>query len=157
MSDMTSLIDRAQELTAARLRGENLVEVSSKAESLIYELIGRYKALKGSEAAVFDRYADALVVQTMKELEEVRKTNEYLTRENDQNALLCLRLTREREESRSRVRYLELELEQAKKKISALRGVLHIVSLDEYESTTSASDKVHAHANQARKVLEDTK
>lgn len=55
----------------------------------------------------------------------------------------------ERDEARAEVDTLRSQIER-------LRGVLHIVSLDEYESTTSASEKVHAHARQARIVLNET-
>lgn len=48
------------------------------------------------------------------------------------------------------------EVERLRSQIEQLRGVLHIVSLDEYESTSSASEKVHAHARQARVVLNET-
>jgi chromosome segregation ATPase len=58
-------------------------------------------------------------------------------------------LIRTRDEARAGVDKLRSQIER-------LRGVLHIVSLDEYESTTSASEKVHAHARQARIVLNET-
>jgi chromosome segregation ATPase len=48
------------------------------------------------------------------------------------------------------------EVDKLRSQIERLRGVLHIVSLDEYESTTSASEKVHAHARQARIALNET-
>ena len=51
---------------------------------------------------------------------------------------------------------LEDENVSLRAQIERLRGVLHVVSLDEYESTTSASEKVHAHARQARIVLNET-
>ncbi len=56
---------------------------------------------------------------------------------------------RERDEARAEVDGLRLQIER-------LRGVLHIVSLDEYESTSSAAEKIHAHARQARVVLNET-
>jgi chemotaxis protein histidine kinase CheA len=58
-------------------------------------------------------------------------------------------LKHQRDEARAEVDTLRSQVER-------LRGVLHIVSLDEYESTTSASEKVHAHARQARIVLNET-
>jgi chromosome segregation ATPase len=58
-------------------------------------------------------------------------------------------LIRTRDEARA-------EVDKLRSQIERLRGVLHIVSLDEYESTTSASEKVHAHARQARIVLNET-
>ena len=51
---------------------------------------------------------------------------------------------------------LEDENASLRAQIERLRGVLHVVSLDEYESTTGASEKVHAHARQARIVLNET-
>ena len=56
---------------------------------------------------------------------------------------------RERDEARA-------EVDGMRSQIERLRGVLHIVSLDEYESTSSAAEKVHAHARQARVVLNET-
>jgi hypothetical protein len=37
-----------------------------------------------------------------------------------------------------------------------LRNFANACSLDEYESTSSASEKVHAHARKARAVLKET-
>jgi len=48
------------------------------------------------------------------------------------------------------------ERDEARAEVERLRGVLHVMSLDEYESTTSASDKVHAHARRAREALAAT-
>lgn len=64
-------------------------------------------------------------------------------------ALIHAELVRERDEARAELDGLRLQIER-------LRGVLHIVSLDEYESTSSAAEKVHAHARQARVVLNET-
>lgn len=58
------------------------------------------------------------------------------------------KLRKERDEARA-------EVERLRDMIKRLRGVLHVVSLDEYESTTSASDKVHDHARRARAVLRE--
>jgi hypothetical protein len=51
---------------------------------------------------------------------------------------------------------LYTERDEARTEVERLRGVLHVMSLDEYESTTSASDKVHAHARRAREALAAT-
>jgi hypothetical protein len=59
-------------------------------------------------------------------------------------------------EQQLRIEELTRERDKARAEGERLRGVLHIVSLDEYESTSSASEKVHAHARQARAALNQT-
>ena len=56
------------------------------------------------------------------------------------------RLTQERDEARAQRDAL---VEEIKK----LRNALAAISLDEYESTSSASEKVHGHARIARRAL----
>ena len=57
---------------------------------------------------------------------------------------------------RAALAIVEAERDEARAEVERLRGVLHVMSLDEYESTTSASDKVHAHARRAREALAAT-
>ena len=45
------------------------------------------------------------------------------------------------------------EIERLTARISELESALAAISLDEYESTSSASEKVHGHARIARKAL----
>lgn len=58
---------------------------------------------------------------------------------------------------RQRIHVQDRERIQLEDKIKALRSFAHICSLEQYESTTSASEKVKDHAHRARKVLEETK
>jgi hypothetical protein len=51
------------------------------------------------------------------------------------------------------VKYLRDDVEKAAWEITKLRNALAAISLDEYESTSSASEKVHGHARIARKAL----
>ena len=51
------------------------------------------------------------------------------------------------------VKYLRNDVEKAAWEITKLRNALAAISLDEYESTSSASEKVHGHARIARKAL----
>jgi hypothetical protein len=53
---------------------------------------------------------------------------------------------RERDEARA-------EAGRLTQRIAALENALASISLDEYESTSSASEKVHGHARTARKAL----
>lgn len=62
-----------------------------------------------------------------------------------------------REQLRTRVDVQDRERMQLEAKVQALRNFAHICSLDEHESTSSAAEKVTAHARRARKVLEETK
>jgi hypothetical protein len=48
---------------------------------------------------------------------------------------------------------LAVECETLRQEIVQLRGALAMISLTEYESTSSASEKVHDHARIARKAL----
>lgn len=54
-----------------------------------------------------------------------------------------------------RLRYLEQksEVERLIPRLAVLESALASISLDEYESTSSASEKVHGHARIARKAL----
>lgn len=45
------------------------------------------------------------------------------------------------------------ERDEARAEVERLRNALAAISLDEYESTSSASEKVHGHARIARKAL----
>lgn len=45
------------------------------------------------------------------------------------------------------------EIERLTARIAELESALAAISLDEYESTSSASEKVHGHARIARKAL----
>ena len=47
----------------------------------------------------------------------------------------------------------EAERDEARAEVERLRNALASISLDEYESTSSASEKVHGHARIARKAL----
>lgn len=48
---------------------------------------------------------------------------------------------------------IERERDEARAEVERLRNALAAISLDEYESTSSAADKVHGHARIARKAL----
>lgn len=50
-------------------------------------------------------------------------------------------------------RELREKLGAARAEVERLRNALAAISLDEYESTSSASEKVHGHARIARKAL----
>lgn len=52
-----------------------------------------------------------------------------------------------------RLRLAKIEIERLTLRIATLEGALAQVSLTEYESTSSASEKVHAHARIARRAL----
>jgi hypothetical protein len=82
-------------------------------------------------------------------LSEARAEVERLTDERDE---LLVRV----EDQGAELRATREAYNGARAEVERLRGVLHIVSLDEYESTSSASEKVHAHARQARAALNQT-
>lgn len=54
-------------------------------------------------------------------------------------------------------RQAERERDEARAEVERLRNALAAISLDEYESTSSASEKVHGHARIARKALHGEK
>jgi len=62
-------------------------------------------------------------------------------------------LSESQERLAAEVREAIRERDEARAEVERLRNALAAISLDEYESTSSASEKVHGHARIARKAL----
>jgi chromosome segregation ATPase len=95
------------------------------------------------------------------DLERAKAAIVSLSKQRD-DAYLDLREAREahkaeRDELEKHLSEAEDDRDAAKAKLDRLRKALHCISLDEYESTSSASEKVHGHARIARTALSETK
>lgn len=89
-------------------------------------------------------------------IEELEAELEVATRERDLSLAAWDAAGMTGRTAQSAMLELARQLEETRSDVERLRGVLHIISLDENEPTTSASDKVHAHAKRAREVLQQT-
>ncbi len=81
--------------------------------------------------------------------EDLRSEGDFVARIHD----VVARMKKDRDEAQAEVVRLERERRAEQAEAARLRDALAMISLTEYESTSSASEKVHDHARIARKAL----